>query len=176
MTGSKTIEEHAIELVGGNTILDLAMEVDANDAGAATIREYLVALARVVWDEGEGFSGKRPFGNSSWEYELYTPLAKAGLITVSWDDDGYIDDFPDEERRKAQDLIQKAIEALGERQPLGEAIALTADQFIRLRVVEALSASFRVVDDLVDSAAPIATWISTGARQGPAAAVDGGDD
>ncbi len=30
--------------------------------------------------EGEGFSGKRPFGNSCWESDLYWPLAKADVI------------------------------------------------------------------------------------------------
>lgn len=49
-------------------VLDLPM--DDNDAGAKTIREYLVSLVEMLWVEGEGFSGKRPFGNSGWEAEL----------------------------------------------------------------------------------------------------------
>lgn len=50
-----------------------------NDAGALTVREYLVKLLLEVWQEGEGFSGKRPFGNSGWENELVTPLAENGI-------------------------------------------------------------------------------------------------
>lgn len=59
-------------------ILDILM--GDNDADALTIRDYLKALVKQVWLEGEGFSGKRPFGNSAWEYELYYPLVKAGVI------------------------------------------------------------------------------------------------
>lgn len=88
-------------------VLDCPME--GNDAGASTIREYVVALARGVWDEGEGFSGKRPFGNSSWEYEVYEALGKAGLIACSFDDHGYLDDF---DRPAAHALVAAAIDAL----------------------------------------------------------------
>lgn len=84
--------------------------MDANDAGAATVRNYLVALVREVWREGEGFSGKRPFGNSSWEYEVYGALVKAGLVAGSFDADGYIEDV---ESARADSLVMAAIEALG---------------------------------------------------------------
>lgn len=50
-----------------------------NDAYAATVREYLVALLAAVWDEGEGFDGKRPFGNSGWEGEVLEALDAAGI-------------------------------------------------------------------------------------------------
>lgn len=92
-------------------ILDLPLR--ENDAGAATVREYLVRLLGAVWEEGEGFSGKRPFGNSSWEYDLYTALATAGFVVVELDEDGYIDRFDNSERRKADAMIAGAIDALG---------------------------------------------------------------
>lgn len=57
-----------------------------------TIREYLHALLQKLWREGEGFSGKRPFGNSGWEHDLYAPLVKAGAIKGSFDGDGYLND------------------------------------------------------------------------------------
>jgi hypothetical protein len=57
-----------------------------------SIREYLHALLDRLWDEGESFSGKRPFGNSGWEYDLYKPLIVAGVIKGSLDIDGYIAD------------------------------------------------------------------------------------
>lgn len=50
-----------------------------NDAGADTVKDYLKALLGSLWDEGEGFSGKRPFGNSGWEYELIEALQEQGL-------------------------------------------------------------------------------------------------
>lgn len=49
-----------------------------------TIRSYLELLLITLFKEGESFSGKRPFGDSCWEYELYDPLAKAGLVRGTW--------------------------------------------------------------------------------------------
>lgn len=92
-------------------ILDLPME--DNDSGAQTIRGYLIKLLLTVWREGEGFSAKRPFGNSSWEWDLYVALAHAGVITATFDEDGFIDDMPDDQRLRADRLIASAIEALG---------------------------------------------------------------
>lgn len=56
----------------------LAIKMGPNDAEASTVKEYLVKLLEVLWEEGGGFSGKRPFGNSGWEYELYSALENAG--------------------------------------------------------------------------------------------------
>lgn len=66
------------------SILDLPM--GENDADAKTVREYLKALLSAVWKDGESFSGKRPFGNSGWEYELYTALVLAGAAPGRMDD------------------------------------------------------------------------------------------
>lgn len=94
----------------GEEILDLPME--ENDAGAATIRDYLKALLRVLWREGESFGGKRPFGNSGWEWELYKTLAANCVIDVLFDDYGDMEEISDVEERKANTLIFDAIEAL----------------------------------------------------------------
>lgn len=56
-----------------------------------TIKEYLCKLLRTLWRHQEGFSGKRPFGNSGWEYDLYIPLVKAKVINGEIDEDGYLD-------------------------------------------------------------------------------------
>lgn len=90
-------------------VLDLALP--DNDAGAATIRDYLTRLLAEVWREEQGFSGKRPFGNSGWQYEVYVPMIRAGLVAGSiteWDEAG--DDF---EPRDADQLILAAIRELG---------------------------------------------------------------
>jgi hypothetical protein len=89
-------------------VLDL--NIGPNDSDADTVRGYLTELLLTVWQEGEGFSGKRPFGNSSWEYELYTPLVKAGFVTGVLDGDGDLDTF---DRAAADALIADAIRALG---------------------------------------------------------------
>ena len=93
-------------------ILDLPM--GENDAKAATIREYLVALLAAVWEREESFSGKRPFGNSSWKYEVYAALGAGGVIAItrSDEDDDDFDISPDE-AAKADDSIRLAIAAMG---------------------------------------------------------------
>jgi hypothetical protein len=82
------------------------------DAGAnITVRDYLFELLDAVWDEGESFSGKRPFGNSDWEYDLYVPLVQAGFIEGKLDADGYIDElnFQPSVRAKAHKYVRELI-------------------------------------------------------------------
>lgn len=88
-------------------ILDLKLK--PNDAKAKTIREYLKALLIALWEKDEGFSGKRPFGNSGWKYDVYPALIKAGLVTGKLDNEGYIESCDDE---AADKLILKAIKSL----------------------------------------------------------------
>jgi len=90
----------------------LKTPMDDNDSGASSIGGYLTALLAEVWREGECFSGKRPFGNSGWEYDLLLPLAKAGFIDVVLNEDGYFDDLPREAEQAGLALIASAIEAL----------------------------------------------------------------
>ena len=87
----------------------LALPLPDNDSGADTVRGYLVELLRIVWDEKEGFSGKRPFGNSSWQYDLYKPMIDAGWITGAFDQYGYVEHV---DSRAADALIDAAIRAL----------------------------------------------------------------
>lgn len=93
----------------GAEILNLSLP--DNDAGAATIREYLVALLSQVWAEEQGFSGKRPFGNSGWQHDIYIPLMKAGLINGEVDEGGYVIEMDFEAGNR---LAQEAITALGD--------------------------------------------------------------
>ncbi len=86
-------------------ILDI--EMAENDAGAATVREYLRALLVAVWEDGEGFSGKRPFGNSGWEYDLYTALINAGAVNGKLDEYGCIKTA---DMKRANELIADAID------------------------------------------------------------------
>lgn len=80
-----------------------------NDAGVETVREYLFKLLYDVWLYDEGFDGKRPFGNSGWKWELYIALIRAGIVNGSFDEYGYVDEFSDEERGRADSLIFDAI-------------------------------------------------------------------
>lgn len=87
----------------------LACPMQDNDAGADTIRTYLVALLAKLWEHGECFGSKRPFGNSGWQYEPYTALAQRGYITGTFDEDGYLEDV---DTHTGSQLIAKAIEHL----------------------------------------------------------------
>lgn len=80
-----------------------------NDARADTIRGYLKALLLTVWQEGEGFSGKRPFGNSGWEDEIYETLVSHEFVEGTVDDDGNMLTV-DEER--ANILVSELIDHL----------------------------------------------------------------
>lgn len=56
-----------------------------------TILQYFEKLLTRLMIEEEGFSGKRPFGDSGWKYDLYIPLIKNGIIKGKIDEDGYVD-------------------------------------------------------------------------------------
>lgn len=95
----------------------LGCPMDENDSGADTVKGYLKALLTTLWEEGEGFSGKRPFGNSGWDHDLAKALVKQkiikGRILTEMEDgeiiDEYLDDYDDKQLAK---VIFEAIEAL----------------------------------------------------------------
>ena len=86
-------------------LFDIPME--ENDAEAKTIGEYLKKLFCTLWEEGEGFSGKHPFGNSGWQYDVYAALIKAGVVNGKLDSNGYVDEI---DYGQADDVILKVIE------------------------------------------------------------------
>jgi hypothetical protein len=89
----------------------LALTMNSKDIGVCTLREYLIALVARLWVEDEGFSGKRPFGNSGWQGDVMRSLAREGLIKGTYDDDSdeaYVPfDWP-----KGSKLVALAIEML----------------------------------------------------------------
>lgn len=86
----------------------LAVPMAENEADAATIGEYLIALLEGIWEDTE-FSGKRPFGDSGWRIDLYAALGHAGYITCEFDGDGYVRECDDE---TGDTLIREAIASL----------------------------------------------------------------
>lgn len=85
--------------------------MDENDAGAKTIREYLHILVTRLWLEGEDFSGKRPFGNSGWQYEIYKALIQGGFVEGSLDIYNDIEEIDIQEADKLMcDLIDHIFE------------------------------------------------------------------
>lgn len=75
----------------------LEVRFDSDAGNNITVRDYLRTLLETLWEEVEGFNGKRPFGNSGWEYDLYAPLIKAGFIKGTLDEYGYVADFKRED-------------------------------------------------------------------------------
>lgn len=63
----------------GQQVLDCPLK--DNEYGCPTIRDYLKKLLLALMNEEEGFSGKRPFGNSGWQNELVHALVQNGLIS-----------------------------------------------------------------------------------------------
>lgn len=84
-----------------------------NDARAKTIGEYLEKLLLTLWYEKDEFSGKRPFGNSCWEYEIYAALISAGVVEGKLAEEGYVEevDIPSA-NRVVRELIFDAFAAL----------------------------------------------------------------
>lgn len=87
----------------------LALPMQDNDAGAGTVREYLATLLHLLWDEQEGFNGKRPFGNSGWDYDIYRALIAGGALAGTYDDKvgAHINDY-----RQARILVRTLIEEM----------------------------------------------------------------
>lgn len=96
-------------MTDNRSILDTPMP--GNDVDAATIRDFLLELLATLWQEGEGFSGKRPFGNSGWQHAVYHALVEAGHVEGRIDADGYLEEV---DERAADHLIARALrETLG---------------------------------------------------------------
>lgn len=74
-----------------------------------TLREYFKMLLTELWSKEDSFSGKRPFGNSGWKYDVYGALIKAGHLEGTLDEDGYAESFDDQQ---AQTLVLELIKSL----------------------------------------------------------------
>ena len=92
-------------------VLDLPMP-EGHESGAATIRQFFVAVADRVWNYGEEFSGKHPFGNANWHWDLYRVLVQAGVV------EGFRDGLGGEllpsDIFVADRIVRDAIRALGD--------------------------------------------------------------
>lgn len=79
------------------------------DLGEQTLVDYLKSLLETIWKEGEGFSGKRPFGNGGWEFDVYKALVKAELIEGRIDED---DDLATVNQKEGDELVVAVIKRL----------------------------------------------------------------
>jgi hypothetical protein len=94
-------------------ILDFEYSLDGE---TMTIRLYLYSLLSTLWNEGEGFSSKRPFGNSYWESSMYKGLADSGAVKgAEWiEDEDFVEcgywEYYSEFTEEANQLIAELIE------------------------------------------------------------------
>lgn len=85
---SKTYDLPPIDPAQLDAALGVMFDSDAGDG--LTVREWLTDLLMTVWVEEEEFSGKRAWGNSGWQWDVYPPLVDAGFLPGTLDPDGYI--------------------------------------------------------------------------------------
>lgn len=89
----------------------LSLELGSNDADAATVGDYLAKLLTLVWRDGAWFDGKRPFGNSFWQWcDVYPAMVRAGFIEGKFYDGDVLNGC---DEHAADGLIYAAIEAMG---------------------------------------------------------------
>jgi hypothetical protein len=61
-----------------------------------TGRNYIKLLLLTLWEEKESFSGKRPFGNSGWDYYIAASLIEIFPNLGKLNEDGYVDEVDDD--------------------------------------------------------------------------------
>lgn len=74
-----------------------------------TIKDYLIDLLDSLWDEKECFNGKRPFGNSGWQFDIFAALVEADIINGKIDEDGNLEECNND---LGEQLISQAIQSL----------------------------------------------------------------
>ena len=89
----------------------LAFKYDKWDLGECSIRHYLVELGKRCWDEGDAFSGKRPFGNSGWSWDVYAALVSGGFVQGRVSEDGVLMDL---DEIGAERVVARCFERLRE--------------------------------------------------------------
>lgn len=100
-------------------ILAAPMISSRNTSYETTIGGYLGGLLARLLFYGEGFSGKRPFGDSGWEEDLFIALVSAGFVKGKYVPDE--DDDPekselygewDYDEAKAEQYLQTLIRSI----------------------------------------------------------------
>lgn len=105
------VEYAPIKTVEGDGLLvALECRFDSDVGDNITIRDYLYAQLLTLWKEGESFSGKRPFGNSGWQHDLYYPLVRDGFIAGTVNEE-YVD-YQITDKVEARQYINSLIKAI----------------------------------------------------------------
>lgn len=90
----------------------LELKFESSDLGKEiSIKDFFKELLTTLFKEGECFSGKRPFGNSGWNYDLRVCLAKNGVIEGKCFQYGDLEDW-DYDSKEADSKILELIKEL----------------------------------------------------------------
>ncbi len=84
-------------------VLDVTISQGEN---VITLREYFKLMLKTLWEKGEMFSGKRPFGQSNWKSEVYEAIGRAGFLSFDFDPENLV---MIADKQKANALIIDAI-------------------------------------------------------------------
>ena len=80
---------------------------------AKTIGDFFKICMINLWEKGESFNGKRPLGDSGWDYDLILSLGYAGIIepdsTEILDDGSKEIDMSDDKINKGRKMIMNAL-------------------------------------------------------------------
>ena len=74
-----------------------------------TLRSWLKMLLSELWDRRVGFDGKRPFGSSGWDTDLWAELIRRSIVEGELDEEGYVESG---DREAFLGFVAAAIEAL----------------------------------------------------------------
>lgn len=88
----------------------LELRFDSDAGKGVTVRQWLTELLLLLWEKEECFSGKNPWGNSGWTYDLLYALAKAGYIDLGpLDEDGYFSEYTSKQEKAAHAFVVELI-------------------------------------------------------------------
>lgn len=108
--GCKFTDGTGGEVVEDATVNIGSLEFYCNDLDKKiSIHDYLIELLKTLWEEQDEFSGKRPFGNSGWDYDLIGCLIANNIIEGKLDEYGYVIEG---DTKKGYALIKEYIESL----------------------------------------------------------------
>ena len=71
-------------------ILELPVMVYGTPDETLPLKDFLYGLNELLLEDPDSFSGKRPYGNSGWKFEIYKTFIKAGLVPGKIDSAGYL--------------------------------------------------------------------------------------
>lgn len=92
----------------------LSVKFYCEDLGyTLTVKDYLKELLHTLWSEEASFSGKRPFGNSCWQFDVIRALVTAGYIggEITYDEEGYVEES-NYDREEVENFVLNLIKSL----------------------------------------------------------------